>query len=307
MVWHALGSYKAGGTLRKALVLESGSYDLDDVARALAPNSPFDGDILALIERWPEVVDDLAALAAQLVGSSRSVQPLPSATRYTAPFLPRRIFCAASNYLEHAKGMGSVPAAKAESEPYVFMKAESSIIGTEETILLPPEATKVDWEVELAGIIGRGGRNIAPADALEHVAAYSILNDITARDRGHRTDFPFKFDWFRGKSYDTFGPFGPWIVPSALVPDPQNIELGLDVDGEVMQSGSTQEMIFTLAEQISYISGLLTLKPGDVIATGTPAGTGMERGVFLKPGNIVTAKVAGIGILRNPVGKLDRQ
>ena len=180
--------------------------------------------------------------------------------------------------------MGTVLAAKADSEPYIFMKADTSVIGTGETVVIPSSSTMVDWEVELAAVLGVGGRNISLESALGHVAAYTIINDISARDQSRRTDFPFKNDWFRGKSYDTFGPFGPWLVPSALIEDPQDVALRLDVNDVTMQDGSTREMIFSLAEQIVYLSRILTLRPGDVIATGTPTGVGMGRGIFLKAG-----------------------
>src|SRR5262249_54641940 len=169
-----------------------------------------------------------------------------SAIRVLSPFRPERIFCAASNFIEHANEMGTVLAAKADSEPYIFMKSESSVIGPEERVLIPASSEKVDWEVELAAVIGKGGRNISSAAALGHIAAYTIFNDVSARDQSRRTDFPFKNDWFRGKSYDTFGPLGPWIVPSSFFPDPQNVDMKLDVSGQLMQDGSTKEMIFTV-------------------------------------------------------------
>ena len=122
-----------------------------------------------------------------------------------------------------------------------------------------------------------------------------------ARDLTRRSDFPFKFDWFQGKSFDTFAPLGPWIVPAAEIADPQQLRLGLDVNGEAMQDGSSAEMIFTVAEQISYLSHMLTLEPGDVIATGTPTGVGASRGVFLQPGDVMCATIESIGELQNPV------
>ncbi len=303
MVWHALATYRFRDSDRTALVLADGSHDLESVARAVLPRSLLaaGGDVLTLLRRWPEAVDGLASLASEISNSGSRFEPLARSLRYVAPFVPPRLFCAASNFAEHAQEMGTVLAAKENSEPYIFMKADSSIVGPDETVLLPDASAKVDWEVELAAVIGRGGRDIAAATALDHVAAYTIFNDISARDQGRRTDFPFKNDWFRGKSYDTFGPFGPWLVPSKLIPDPQNVGLTLNVSGTMMQDGSTNEMIFSLAEQIAYLSRILTLRSGDVIATGTPTGVGMGRGVFLKPGDVMTAAIAGIGYLRNPV------
>src|SRR5919197_707890 len=137
--------------------------------------------------------------------------------------------------------------------------------------------------------------------ANDYVAGYTVVNDISARDLNTRTDYPFKFDWFQGKSWDTFAPLGPWIVPAWLIPDPQTLQLKLTVNGEVMQQDSTANMIWNVREQVSYLSQILTLRPGDVIATGTPTGVGMARGIFLKHGDKVEATVEGIGTLANRV------
>jgi 2,4-diketo-3-deoxy-L-fuconate hydrolase len=166
---------------------------------------------------------------------------------------------------------------------------------------MPPETAQLDWEVELAAVIGRRGRRVKVGDALDHVAGYAIVNDVTARDLNKRTDYPFKFDWFQGKAHDTFAPFGPWMVPAWLIEDPQGVPLHLVVNGTVMQDDTTAKMIWTLAEQIAYLSTIVTLEPGDVIATGTPTGVGASRGIFLKAGDVVTASIAGIGAITNHV------
>jgi len=137
--------------------------------------------------------------------------------------------------------------------------------------------------------------------SLDYVAGYTVVNDISARDLNTRTDYPFKFDWFQGKSWDSFAPLGPWIVPAWLIPDPQALGLRLTVNGEEMQKDSTKNMIWNVREQISYLSQILTLRPGDVIATGTPTGVGMGRGIFLKHGDQVEATVENIGTLSNRV------
>ena len=156
-------------------------------------------------------------------------------------------------------------------------------------------------EPELAVVIGKPGRHIALEDALDYVAGYTVLNDVSARDLNRRTDYPFKHDWFRGKSFDTFGPLGPWLVPRACIAEPQNLRMRLTVNGETMQDGNTSEMIFSVAEQIHYLSSILTLQPGDVIATGTPTGVGMGRGIYLKPGDVMVASIDGIGSIENPL------
>jgi 2-keto-4-pentenoate hydratase/2-oxohepta-3-ene-1,7-dioic acid hydratase in catechol pathway len=175
------------------------------------------------------------------------------------------------------------------------------VIGPGDEIRLPPETSQLDWEIELAAVIGTAGRRISAARALDHVAGYSIVNDISARDLNVRGDYPFKFDWFQGKCHDTFAPFGPWIVPAWSIAEPQALDMRLTVNGEEMQKDSTRNMIWTLREQIDYLSTVVTLEPGDVIATGTPTGVGMGRGIYLKPGDVVSASIDGIGTLINTV------
>jgi 2-keto-4-pentenoate hydratase/2-oxohepta-3-ene-1,7-dioic acid hydratase in catechol pathway len=165
----------------------------------------------------------------------------------------------------------------------------------------------LDWEVELGAVIGRRCRHLSVDEAMDVIAGYTIVNDVSARDLNMRDDFPFKFDWFRGKSYDTFGPMGPWIVPASCFGNPHDVRLTLKVNDEVMQDGNTNQMIFNIAEQIAYLSNVLTLEPGDVIATGTPDGVGMGRGVYLKGGDVMIASVERIGSLTNRVVEAARR
>jgi 2-keto-4-pentenoate hydratase/2-oxohepta-3-ene-1,7-dioic acid hydratase in catechol pathway len=197
--------------------------------------------------------------------------------------------------------MGTVLAAKSQSKPYMFLKLSNTVIGDGETIQMPPETTKLDWEVELAAVIGKRCRRVAVEDALDAVACYTIVNDISARDLNIRGDYPFKHDWFQGKCHDTFAPIGPWLVPAWQIPDPQAVNMRLDVNGEPMQQDSTANMIWTVREQIAYLSTIVTLEPGDVVATGTPTGVGMGRGVYLNAGDKLVASIEGIGRLSNQV------
>jgi 2,4-diketo-3-deoxy-L-fuconate hydrolase len=302
----ALASYHTSAGTRPALALDGQLYDFDGVLQSC--NEPADSllwrrNVAALLEEWPQVESalfDLASRATTLQSHRRIPSAIDSAT-LAAPFVPTRIFCAASNYIEHANEMGTALAAKADSKPYMFLKTATSIIGPNETVRIPRETQKADWEVELAAVIGRSGRRVSTADALGHVAGYMVLNDVSARDLTRRNDYPFKHDWFQGKNHDTFCPIGPWIVPASIVGDPQRVSLSLTVNGEPMQSGTAAEMIWTVAEQIAYISTIVTLQPGDIVATGTPTGVGMGRGIFLKPGDVMVASVSGIGSIRNPV------
>jgi 2-keto-4-pentenoate hydratase/2-oxohepta-3-ene-1,7-dioic acid hydratase in catechol pathway len=177
------------------------------------------------------------------------------------------------------------------TEPVVFMKATTCITGPSDPILMPVGSTKLDWEVELGIVIGCETRRVAEAQALDHVAGYCVFHDVSERafqlERGGQ--------WDKGKSCDSFGPIGPWLVTKDEVPDPQRLRLWLDVNGERMQDSSTADMIFSCAEIVSYVSGFMTLLPGDVICTGTPQGVGIGRGRFLQIGDKVALGVEGLG------------
>ncbi len=303
----AIAAYKKPAQARPALALsiDEELYDLEAARNAGVKLGELGAD------------GGLPDLLAQLCGNTTltraceeirqlvergKLRSLPDgAAGLTAPFLPERIFCAAANYIEHAKEMGSVLAGKSHSKPYMFIKLRNTVIGPGEAIRMPPETSQLDWEIELAAVIGRGGRRISLGQALDHVVGYAVINDISARDLNVRGDYPFKFDWFQGKCHDTFAPFGPWIVPASAVPDPQALAMELKVNDQIMQKDSTANMIWTVREQIAYLSTIVTLAPGDVIATGTPTGVGMARGIFLKAGDVVSASIDGIGTLTNSV------
>ncbi len=193
------------------------------------------------------------------------------------------------NYFDHAAEAGmEVP-----SEPILFTKAISSICGPDDPIEVPPGAEKVDWEVELGIVMGYTAKNIPESEALKYVAGYCTINDVSER----AWQMEGTGQWLKGKSYDTFGPIGPWLVTRDEVPDPQALGLWLDVNGERKQDGSTSTMIFSVAHQVAYISRFMTLKPGDVIATGTPPGVGMGHKPphYLKSGDRVVLEVEGLG------------
>ncbi|MBS1171049.1 MAG: Ureidoglycolate lyase, partial [Burkholderiaceae bacterium] len=199
------------------------------------------------------------------------------------------------NYTDHAaEAKMRIP-----KEPIVFMKAVSCLCGPNDDIILPIDSKKSDWEIELGIIIGKKAQYVSEEEALDYVAGYCVTNDLSEREfqieRGTQ--------WDKGKGCDTFGPVGPWLVTKDEVPDPQNLELYLDVNGERMQKGNTNTMIFSSAKIVSYLSHFMTLMPGDVIATGTPPGVGLARDpqVFLKPGDVVVAGIAGLGEQRQLV------
>ncbi|WP_432261801.1 fumarylacetoacetate hydrolase family protein [Cupriavidus sp. TMH.W2] len=304
MNWHGLATYQLGGVKRPGLVVNDTLYDLALLASACGLDpARVTGGLDAMIADWAASAPLMAVMAQrapQLAADGR-LPGVDGAATYAIPYQPRRIFGVASNFYEHADEMGTRLAARSESQPYAFMKAETSVIATGETVLMPPETARLDWEVELGVVIGKTCRHVSVADALSVVAGYTVFNDISARDLNRRTDYPFTHDWFRGKSFDTFGPMGPWLVPAGCIADPQNLRMTLTVNGESMQDGNTSQMIFSVAEQIAYLSRILTLQPGDLIATGTPDGVGMGRGVYLKPGDTMVAWVEGIGAIENAV------
>ena len=269
---------------------------VDDAGKSVRRLEPAVDDMLELIRRYDELRDRLRAAGEPLrLSEVTLLAPIP------AP--PRNIICVGKNYREHAREFarsgyeaGAVKGAEIDAHPAVFTKPASSIVGPGATVDLHPEATaKVDYEVELAVVIGREGRNIRREDAYAHVWGYTIINDVTARDRQQRHK-----QWFLGKALDTFCPMGPWVTTGDEV-DPENLDLHCWVNGELRQSANTRDLIFDIPYLIATISEGMTLVPGDIISTGTPAGVGigMDPPVFLKPGDTVSMSISGLGTLTN--------
>jgi 2,4-diketo-3-deoxy-L-fuconate hydrolase len=207
---------------------------------------------------------------------------------------PGALICIGKNYADHAAEFdGAVPAA-----PLLFAKATSCIIGPHDPIRIPPGFSSVDAEAELAVVIGRRATRVPEAEALNHVAGYTALNDVTERTAQREGQ-----QWYRGKSFDTFCPCGPVLVTPDELGDPRQLRVGSRLNGQPLQDGHTRQMIFGVATLISYISQTLTLEPGDLIATGTPSGVGFVRKppVLLKPGDVIEVDIEKIGALRNPV------
>lgn len=305
-MWYALARYSNGEGASAALVLEDKLYDLEAAWYAVNPDTDaapaWVKSVDAAVQQGPVAEMEALATAAAAKVAGGELKPVEQGSeRLLAPLNPPRIFGTASNYIEHAAEMNTILAAKEDSSPYIFLKAATSVIGTGQTIMIPPETEKPDWEVELGVVIGKAGRRIKKENALEHIAGYTIVNDVSARDMNHRTDYPFKHDWFRGKSWDTFCPMGPWFVPKSCIDDLHDLPLKLKLNDKQMQDGNTSELIWNVFEQIEYLSSILTLQPGDVIMTGTPAGVGKGMGIFLKPGDVLECTIDGIGSITNPV------
>ncbi|MGH6925579.1 MAG: fumarylacetoacetate hydrolase family protein [Propylenella sp.] len=199
------------------------------------------------------------------------------------------------NYADHAKESGQpIPA-----EPVIFSKAPSSLSGPNDDVIIPKGSKKLDWEVELAFVIGRRAAYVSEADALGYVLGYAVCNDVSERF----WQIENTGQWIKGKSAETFGPFGPWLVTPDEVGDPQNLDMSLDVNGQRRQTGNTRTMIFGVATLVSYLSGKMVLEPGDVVTTGTPPGVGlgMKPPVFLKPGDVMELHVEKLGRQRQTV------
>jgi 2-keto-4-pentenoate hydratase/2-oxohepta-3-ene-1,7-dioic acid hydratase in catechol pathway len=232
---------------------------------------------------------------AQAVASGTPFEP--SSVQLTSPVPdPEKIICIGLNYADHAAESGSaIP-----SEPVVFNKFPTAARGHGETIILPKQSEQVDYEAELVVVIGRGGRNIAREDALSHVAGYTCGHDVSARDWQLKKPGG---QWLLGKTFDTFAPFGPELVTADQLDDPGSLDIRLRLNGRCMQDSNTCQLIFPVEQLIAHVSGVCTLKPGDVIFTGTPPGVGVARKppVFLQPGDTVEVEIEGIGILRNQV------
>lgn len=256
-------------------------------------------------EDWGEAFfgsDGPGRLAAWLAAPDRELPVVPEAARW-APCIarPSKIVCVGLNYRDHARETG----APIPEEPILFAKASSSLAGPFDDVVLPPGSTATDWEVELAVVIGRRATLVSETDAMHHVAGYALHNDYSERDfQLHRGG-----QWFKGKSFDTFAPIGPWLATTDEVPDPAALGLRLAVNGTVMQSSRTAEMVFGVSRLVSYASQFMTLLPGDVISTGTPAGVGLglRPPRYLQDGDVVELAIDGLGTSRQRVVAWERR
>lgn len=260
-------------------------------------------DAQGVLRDLSQVVDDIAgdALTHESIRRLRALDPetlleVEGTPRLGAPVgRVGKIICVGLNYADHAAESGQpVP-----EQPVLFMKATSAIVGAFDDVVIPHGATKLDWEVELGVVIGDAARNVPRDIALDHVAGYLVVNDVSER--------AFQFDhggqWVKGKSCDTFAPLGPWLVTRDQIPDPQNLAMWLSVNGHRYQDGSTRTMIFDVAALVSHISHYMALLPGDVVSTGTPPGVGLGQKppVYLKPGDVMELGIAGLGVQRQRV------
>jgi len=257
------------------------------------------GDLLSLVEAGPSGLERAASAdgPAHDVASVRLLAPLAR---------PPKLLALARNYQDHITEGGGKPVDKQRIVPKLFLKPSSAIIGPDEVMCLPTISQTTDWEVELAVVIGRRGRNVSISDALQMVFGYTIANDVSARttDWGVERDpdvWNDFFDWLSGKWPDGFAPLGPYVLTADEMPDPQALDLALYLNGERKQHSNTREMISTVAETIVFASRFMTLEPGDIIETGTPSGVGATTGTYVKSGDVMEARIEKLGTLRTPV------
>jgi 2,4-didehydro-3-deoxy-L-rhamnonate hydrolase len=315
---YKLGTFAAGDRTFVGLVVNDAR--VIDLAKA-DPALP--ADMKALMRDYDKVAPRLGQLAADASAAPGKAAGHDIGTiRTLPPVVPQNMLNAAVNYTEHAQEMagrgvsGAAPASApppaqgipgiwtrkpgdTRHNPYVFPKMVGAIVGNGDAIRLPPGRDRVDWECELAVVIGRDASRVSVERAADHIFGYTLLNDVS--DRAGRGDGRHGSDWFIGKSHDTFAPLGPYIVPSAFVRDPQALPITFTLSGKVMQDSSTARMTHTVYEMVSYVSHIMTLRTGDIIATGSPAGVGAARDVFMKAGDTAVCSIGGIGTLTNPV------
>jgi 2-keto-4-pentenoate hydratase/2-oxohepta-3-ene-1,7-dioic acid hydratase in catechol pathway len=251
------------------------------------------GQIRSLSDLIPDISGEALSAASLARLRERDIESLPRVD-ISARFGPcvghvGKFMCIGLNYAEHAAETG----AKVPDEPVLFMKATSAICGPNDDLQIPRGSTKTDWEVELGVVIGEKAKYVSEDAALSYVAGYCVVHDVSERE----FQLERSGQWTKGKSCDTFGPIGPWLVTKDEIPDPQNLRLWLEVDDEQRQNGTTRTMIFTVEKLVSYLSQFMTLYPGDLISTGTPSGVGLSRKppLFLRAGQVVRLGVDGLG------------
>ncbi|QRK06862.1 fumarylacetoacetate hydrolase family protein [Archangium violaceum] len=328
----SIGTFAAAGSPSfPGLVIDEQVVALEALAPLAASlGQPLVGaaSVQELLQEWPRNFATLSRIAELIRtgGAPRVASLLVPAVRLQvqAPVpQPRQIYCSGANYRKHvvdliidqkshftekmsaeerrAYGEKLMDERAAKGKPFVFFKASSAVVGPYDSVVLPRDVSQPDWELELGVVIGRPARRVPRAEALDYVAGYVVVNDITSRELVYRPDVPqMGMDWMASKSSPTFLPMGPYLVPATFVGNPQDLRVTLKLNGETMQDESTADMIFDVARLIEFISSHVQLLPGDVICTGSPAGNGTHYNRFLRPGDVLEGSITGLGTQRNP-------
>ncbi len=237
-------------------------------------------------------------IALEILGDKTCQATMPeNSLKFLPPLKPRKIFCVAVNYTTHAQEAGG----SSVEEPYVFTKFPDNAVAHNEQLLMPKCTNQFDHELELALVIGKKGKYIPSEKAFEFIGGYTIFNDVSYRDRRIHSSKRYITNWLHGKNLDHSAPFGPYVVTSDEIPNPHNLQMTFEVNGEIRQNGNTKDMIHKIPELIEYISNGITLMPGDIISTGTVTGSGLGTGNFLKNGDILKASIENLGTLINTV------
>jgi 2,4-didehydro-3-deoxy-L-rhamnonate hydrolase len=304
-----LATFYAAGAARVGVVVEEEIYDL--AACATANGITVSDSVQGILAGGPAAFDAARQAVAWAQSQGDGSQSMPLAEVTLGPPLPQpgKLFCLAGNYASHIMEGGGSFAGKEKMTPHFFLKPWTTIIATNQAIRIPPASTFTDWELELAVVIGKQGRDIPAEEAQSYIAGYTIFNDISARELAYRQNLEAQsgdkfFDWLIGKWPDTFGPMGPWLTTADEIPHPDRLAMKLWLNGELHQNASTGQMVFSPAEVIALISQFVTLHPGDVISTGTPAGVGHTKKLQLKPGDTIRGEIEGLGVLVNSVEAL---
>ena len=296
-----LAHYIKNGEVKVGIVKNGFLFDVREASERLP--LPIRKDLLTIDQLLSAgAISSLQQVEEKVTGAPSGV-PVESVKLLSPVQNPEKIMLIAINYHSHSREQNVEP----PTAPYVFTRFRNALIGPGDPILLPKVSKKVDWEVELAVIIGKAGKYIAREDSMNHVAGYAISNDVSFRDFQYSTKLPdgkttLGLNWMKGKGLDSSFPLGPWLVTKDEIPNPHALEISLSVNGKQKQRFKTSDMIFKIESLIEYISAGITLQPGDVISTGTPEGVGAATsGPFLKDGDIVEGSIDRIGTLSNPV------
>lgn len=310
----------AAGKSRAGIAIESGHFDFGRLDLSNFNSGAFDVghiDIDSALEQWPQAHEQLKTLATAIskdssIGANAKLDA--DELSFAAPLSrPGIIYAAGANYRDHVEAMGRafnmrlVLDPRAEGiPPWHFIKAgRATLAGHKQNVTYPGHTQRLDWEAELAVIIGRPAQNVSVDDALSYVAGYSVANDLSARDNLRRdkvdASSPFLFDWIGHKCFTGACPLGPYFTPAEFVASPEKLDIKLWLNGELKQDSNTSNHLYSVADQIAYLSNRLTLYPGDVILTGTPAGVGMESGTFLERGDVMKVWIESLGQLETTI------
>ena len=307
-----LATYEGLDGVRVGVVDGEHIWDLTAAAEASGLVDTADvADMRALLEAGEAGLDAVRATTMWATNNKRSdlKVPLLEVTLLAPLPCPGKLMCLAGNYASHIEEGGGSYIGKEKMIPRFFIKPCSSVTATDQPIRIPPSTAFADWELELAVVIGKRGRDLTPEQAEEHIMGYTIFNDISARELTFRNDLPEQegdwfFDWLVGKWLDTFGPMGPWITTRDDIPHPDRLRMQLWHNDDLQQDANSGQMIFSPAEALSFVSQFITLEPGDILSTGTPAGVGHAKKVRLEPGDRIKGEIEGLGILENTVEAL---